>query len=93
MLFRNRNLSLGRIAYLTGLQLAFFCDAATTDDSFLGMFRAYNSYIDTGIGIRSHVNILGTIPTIIAVELAYLLPVLGAENGGFNAGLAFSQPF
>ena len=93
MMVRNLNFSLARLAYLTGIQLAFFVDAATADDHLLDLFGSGNSYIDTGLGIRGHLNILGTIPTLLGVELAYLLPVLGTPDDGFNVTVGFTQPF
>jgi hypothetical protein len=93
MLVRNLNVPLARLTYFTGLQLAAFGDAATNSDRWSGLFHEESSYVDVGAGLRFHMNFLGTVPMVISLDLAYLLPILGARQSGFNGVVSFGQPF
>ena len=90
---RNLHASVLRLGYLTALQLAVFVDGATIADDLDVLFSESATLVDVGLGIRPHADILGILPGIVSLDVAYLLPVLGATQGGVNLVLSFYQPF
>ncbi len=93
MLFRGPTRNLGDVVWFNGLQVAFFVDAATVGRELSHVGRTQNIWTDVGLGLRPHFDLFGVMPSIFAVDIAYLLPVLGAAGGGFNGVLSFYQPF
>lgn len=93
MPIRNLHGALMQMAYITGLQFALFCDAATIGDELAELFTARRSYVDIGLGFRPHFNMFGVMPSIVSLDVAWLAPVLGASVSGYNLVLSFYQPF
>jgi len=93
MAVRNLHASVLRLGYITALQFALFMDGATISDDLDSLFTRSKSLVDVGIGFRPHADIFGVLPGIVSIDVAYLLPILGAEQGGTNVVLSFYQPF
>jgi hypothetical protein len=93
MPIRNLHASVMRLGYITALQFAFFVDGAAISDDIESLFDSSSTLIDVGIGFRPHADVFGVLPGIISIDVAYLLPILGAAQGGTNVVLSFYQPF
>ena len=93
MPLRNLHAPLLRLGYITALQFAFFVDAATISDEIEALFAPEETLVDVGVGFRPHGDVFGVLPGIVSLDLAYLLPILGAAEGGINLVLSFYQPF
>jgi hypothetical protein len=90
---RNLHASVMRLGYITALQFAFFVDGAAISDDLGTLFDSSSTLVDVGVGFRPHADVFGVLPGIISIDVAYLLPILGAAQGGTNVVVSFYQPF
>lgn len=93
MATRNLSVSFFNLAWLNAIQLAFFVDGASISEDLAGQFRARTSFVDFGAGVRSQFNVLGVIPSLVAVDFAYMPRILGVDAASFNVVVGFYQPF
>lgn len=93
MLDRNWNFSVLDLAWLHGLQAAFFVDSASHADRPGHLFAGDNTYTGAGIGLRTIFQGLGIIPAILTVDFSYLIPTGHDLPQRLGATVTFFQPF
>jgi len=93
MLVRSWNTSLLGLAFLNGIQLAVFTDGATMGDRFDEFFTARHTFVDAGMGLRPHFQVLGFVPGMMSLDVAYLIPWPHDLDDRVVFSFALSQPF
>lgn len=93
MLASGWNVSLLDLAYLNGLQVAVFTDGASMAGSYQELLGNDTTFVDAGVSVRPHFQLLGFIPAVMSVDAAWLVPWPHALGPRVTFLLNMAQPF